>query len=123
MAGTVTVAELFPIQDIRKIQWDWLSTAGGAADLATSLVYTGRVIQAVFEPDSGGTQPTDLYDVTVTDADGYDVLNGLGANLSNAAAVVKVQEDKLGAVYSSALTLNVTNAGNAKGGKVTLLLR
>ena len=119
--GTVTTVEITHTS-IKQVQWDWLSTAGGAAGDTTTSYYNGRVISAVFEPDGGGTQPTDLYDVVVNDADGYDVLAGQGANLSNAATVYKV-EANLGAAGESKLTLSVTNAGNAKGGKVTLYIR
>src|SRR3972149_11704103 len=84
MAGTVTFAETIHTT-VKKILWDWLSTAAGAADKATTLPYDGLLERAAFIPDGGGTQPTDLYDVTITDPDSLDVLNGLGANLSNAA--------------------------------------
>jgi len=121
MAGTVTVSEEY-FGGLLKVDWDWLSTAGGAADLVTANAYTGIVTRAVFIPDSAGTQPTDLYDVTVTDEDGADVLLGLGANLSNAATVQKHQGDGLGCVANDKLTVNVTNAGNAKGGRVILYI-
>ncbi len=121
MAGTVTVAETTHTT-VKKIYWDWLSTAGGAADLITTLPYDGLIERAVFIPDGGGTQPTDQYDVTVTDSDGVDVLAGLGANLTNAATVSKTHADGLTAAVGK-LTLNVTNAGNAKGGLVILYLR
>jgi len=123
MAGTVTTAELNPVENLTKIQFDWLSDANGDATADTTKVYTGEIILAVFEPDSGGTQPTDQYDVEVTDADGYDVLNVQGANCSNAANAIKTKEDKLGAVVGSILSLAVSNAGNAKGGIVTLIIR
>ena len=122
MAGTVTVTEQIHTT-VKRIYWDWLSTAGGAADLVTTLPYDGVLERAVFIPDGGGTQPTDLYDVTITDPDGVDVLAALGANLSNAATVVKKHSDGLTAVAGQLLTLNVTNAGNAKGGVVILYLR
>ena len=123
MAGTVTVTENAPINGVTRIQFDWLSDASGDATKTTSNAHSGHVMWAVLEPDSGGTQPTALYDVTVTDSDGYDVLNGGGANCSNAANVYKAAEDKLGMVYSSTLSLTVAAAGNAKGGKVTLFIR
>ena len=122
MAGTVTVAETRHTS-VKQIIWDWLSAAGGNADQATTYTYDGALISVTFEPDSGGTQPTDNYDITITDANSVDVLAGNGANLSNAASVLKTTADGLGAVVASALTLNVTNAGNAKGGKVYLTLR
>lgn len=122
MAGTVTVTETRHTT-VKRILWDWLSTAGGAADLVTTKAYDGLIERAVFIPDGGGAQPTNLYDVTVTDPDGVDVLAGLGADLSNAATVVKTHANGLTAVSGQVLTLNVTNAGNAKGGQVILYLR
>ena len=122
MAGTVTLTEITHTQ-IKKITFTWTSSAAGAADGATSGTYTGELVRVVQVPDGGGTQPTDLYDVEVTDADGADVLHGLGANLSNAAATNKAAKDGLGTVVNSVLTLAVTNAGNAKGGKTIVYLR
>ena len=121
MAGTVTVAET-TYTTVKKIYWDWLSTAGGAADLITVNPYDGLIERVAFIPDAAGTQPTNLYDVTITDVDNLDVLAGLGADLSNAATVVKTHADGLTAAVGK-LTLNVTNAGNAKGGVVILYLR
>ena len=122
MAGTVTTTEItYP--RIKKVTFTWTSSAGGAADATTTHTYTGEVVRAVQVPDGGGTQPTDLYDVTVTDSDGADVLHGTGANLSNAAVTNAAPKDGLGAVVNSTLTLAVTNAGNATGGVTILYLR
>lgn len=122
MAGTVATTEITH-QPIKKVVFTWTSSAGGAADATTAGYYTGRLIYAAQIPDSGGTQPTDAYDVTVADSDGVDLLKGLGANLSNAATTYKAESDGLGAVVESQLTLAVTNAGNAKGGKTVLYFR
>jgi hypothetical protein len=122
MAGTVTTTEIL-YDTVRKITFTWLSSAGGAADGATTAVLTGELVRAVQIPDSGGTQPSDAYDVTVLDSDGADVLSGLGANISQSGITTKTTIDGLGAVVASALTLHVTNAGNAKGGKTILYLR
>lgn len=122
MAGTVTISEITH-PSIKKIVFTWTSGDDGKADVTTVQYYTGRVLYAVQIPDGGGTQPSDQYDVTVSDVDGIDVLKGLGANLSNAAATYKADSDGLGAVVESKLTLAVTNAGNAKGGKTILFLR
>lgn len=122
MAGTVTTTEITH-QPVKKVVFDWTSSAAGAADATTTGYYTGRLIYAAQIPDAGGTQPTDAYDVTVVDADGVDLLKALGANLSNAATTYKAEADGLGAVVESQLTLGVTNAGNAKGGKTILYIR
>ena len=122
MAGTVVTTEITHAS-VKKVSFDWLSSAAGAADATTTAVFNGRVIYVVFESDSGGTAPTDLWDCTVKDAGGIDVCKGLGANVTAAATVYKADSDGLGAVCESALTLAVTNAGNAKGGIVTLFIR
>ena len=108
---------------VRKISWDWLSTNLGVVTSASVNTYDGVLERAVFIPDAAGTQPTNAYDVTITDSDSTDVLAGLGADLSNAATVTKVHSNGLGAVAGSVLTLNVSNAGDAKGGQVILYLR
>lgn len=108
---------------VKRIMWDWLSTDAGAVISATTYAYDGLLERVVFVPDAAATQPTNAYDVTITDPDGNDVLAGLGADLSNAATVVKVHSNGLTAVSGQVLTLNVTNAGNAKGGVVIVYLR
>lgn len=121
-AGTVTTS-VISNTSVRKVTFTWTSSAGGAADATTTAVFTGEVVRVVQIPDGGGTVPTTLYDVTVTDSDGADVLHGAGANLSETAPTNKAPKDGLGAVTNSTLTLGVTNAGNAKGGKTILYIR
>jgi hypothetical protein len=108
---------------VKRITWDWLSTDAGVVTSATTKTFDGEILAAVFIPDSAGTQPTNLYDVTITDSASIDVLAGLGADLSNAASVTKKHTDGLSAVAGSVLTLNIANAGNAKGGIVHLYIR
>lgn len=120
MAGTVTTTEE-RLGSVQKISFDWASSAGGAADATTTGYYNGMVERAVFVPDSGGTQPTDSYDVVVNDDDSIDVCRGFGANLSNATSLDV--HDLSTPVANCQLTLAVTNAGNAKGGLVVLYLR
>ena len=121
-AQVVTLTENSIDHQINVIKWDWLCTDAGAVTSATTRGYTGEIIRVVLQPDGGGTQPTDQYDVTIVDAYG-DVLNGGGANCSNATTVQKTKEDKLAPVCESILTLSITNAGNAKGGIVTLFIK
>lgn len=122
MAGTVVTTETTHTS-VKRILFDWLSDAAGAADATTTAAFDGLLERVVFDPDAAGTQPTNLYDVVLNDPDGNDVLAGLGADLSNAATVVKVNSNGLGAVSGQKLTLGVTNAGNAKGGLVIVYLR
>jgi len=107
----------------QSIVWTWTSSTGGSATIQTTQFYNGRPIQAVFEPDtSTATKPTTLYDVTITNEEGYDILGGNGANLTSTGIVYKHEKDGVGYAVYSKLTLNVANAGNAKGGKVALFL-
>ncbi len=111
---------------VKRVYWDWLCTDAGVVLSATTKTYDGLLERAVFIPDNpggGGTQPTNAYDITITDADGVDVLAGLGADTTNNATVVKTHANGLTAVAGSILTLNVSNAGNAKGGITILYLR
>lgn len=110
----------YPIQ---KIEWDWLCTDLGVVESAASGWYCGKIVKAILASDSGGTAPTNLYDVTIEDEDGYDVLSGGGADVTSAATVYLVDPDKCLWVRSNSLTLKVANAGDAKGGVVTLYIQ
>jgi hypothetical protein len=120
-AGTVTSVEV-TAASVRKITWSWLSTAGGAADGTTTAVFDGELLGLTTIPAGGGSAPTDDYDITVTDADGHDVLLGAGAN-RDTANTEHVAKASLGGVAGSKLTLNITNAGSAKSGTVILRVR
>lgn len=117
MAGTATFTESANITPIRTVKVVWVSSTGGAADGTSSFRYTGAVVDFI---NTNGTTPSASYDVVVNDADGNDVLNGLGANLSESATTHKTLKDGLGYVNDSALTLGVTNAGDTKGGTIWL---
>ena len=79
MTGTV-VKEESAFGGVCRIKWSWTSTAGGAASLVTDGGYYGEVISFISDP--GATAPTDDYDAVVTDADGYDVLQGAGVKVN-----------------------------------------
>jgi len=84
----------------------------------TVVPYYGRVVALVTIPAAGGAEPTVNYDITVADAEGYDVMQAAGMNRHNTNT-----ETAVPTAYSVAfglLTLNVTNAGAAKGGTAIL---
>lgn len=129
MAGTNTITYQ-EHRTVKKITMDWLSNASGAVSGTATKARSGQILRVVFQPDSGGTQPTDQYDVTLLDDDGMDVLAGVGANLSNAAnsQVVPVVTDgnngnMAPVAFDGTLELQVANAGNAKGGIVIIYYR
>ena len=109
-------------QTIRKYTISWTSDASGNAT-ANTIVLSGSIARINFVPGSGDTQPTDLYDLTLKDSDGIDILLGSGADLSNTIAttiIPLISSNKI--VINEKLAIAVSNAGNAKTGTVTLYI-
>jgi len=125
MAGTVVQTHQ-KFSTVKKLTFDWASSTSGAATANTTGLITGLINRYLFIPDSGGTAPTSNYDVVVNDSDSQDVLQGKGANLSALTAsdiVCGTTGNPAPIAVSGILSLSVTNAGNAKGGKVILYYR
>jgi len=121
MAGTVTTTEI-TTTSVKKLTFAWTSTAGGAADGTSTAAFDGAIIGLTTIPSGGGTAPSDNYSVSVTDADGHDVLLGAGA-LRDTANTEHVAQTSLGGVAGSKLTVNITAAGASKQGTVILRIR
>jgi len=65
----------------------WLSDGDGNCTLANIGGIAGTVELVSFRPNTdSGTQPTDGYDITLTDSLGFDVLGGAGTDLSNSVS-------------------------------------
>ncbi len=105
---------------LQKITWTWTCSSAGAYTEASTVRPNGQIYRFITKP--GGTAPTTLYDITITDADSVDVINGLGADRSATLTEQKGVSDGLGVVKSSLLTLNITNAGDAATGTVILYI-
>lgn len=111
-----------PKTAIKRVIWDWACTDGGiVTGSVTTEKYTGQVVRLVTNPDASTSNPTDNYDVQVLDSDGGDVLMGAGAD-RDTANTEQVLASSLGYVYDSTLTLEITNAGDAKSGLVILYI-
>lgn len=117
---------------VTRIEFAWTSNASGAATMALTENVNGALMQVQFVPGSGGSQPTNEYDATLTDENGQDVLAGLGANLSNAnktrvtpgvLASDGTNNSVVPFVLCEPLTLTIANAGDTKTGKVILYVR
>lgn len=125
MTMSVAVTQRTGQQDYsryHKITYTFVSAADGTATGATTGRFTGKIEAAQFIPDGGPTQPTNLFDVAVTDGDGHDVLAGAGADRPNTGVSI-LASASLGVVVNDVLTLNVSNAGDTKGGSVVLYLK
>ena len=122
--GTVTVTTT-TLGDIRCMKYSlaWLSDAAGNVSTNPQTFRPGSLIQIKFIPDGGGTAPTALYDVVLTDTTGVDYLGGTGANLS--ATVTTQTRVAAPLIYDATgpLDLVVTNAGVSKGGTVQLWIQ
>jgi hypothetical protein len=121
MPGTLTVTESL-LPGGRKYVLAWTADANGDVSGAPAQFALGAGVlrQYRFIPGTGGNQPTNLYDVTLTDPDGFDVLEGNGANRSNVAIEVLANKQ----IYAEPRTheLVVAAAGNAKRGTVELIV-
>jgi hypothetical protein len=86
-------------------------------------------MQFINIPASGGTQPTNAFDLTLLDANGVDVLMGSGANLSNDKSsttqykTIRNLDGGPVCVHNATLTPSITNAGSGKTGTFYLILR
>lgn len=134
MAQAVTITEtgdngnaLF--KGIQKIVWAWTAHTDGTVIASTTdgqnpttyRKYTGKCIRLITDPD-GTAVPSDNYDITIVDEDGYDVLMGAGANRDEANNE-QVLESSLGICLYSTLSLRVAAAGSGGKGVVILYLR
>lgn len=117
--------------DIVKHTFEWVSDGSGNAAIPSTLPVSGRIQRVVFVP-SATAAPTANYDVTLLDSDGVDVLSGQGANLSETTASsicpgIALKDGTttsvVPGVVDSVLTLNVSNAGDSKAGKVIVYVR
>lgn len=120
---------------IRKLIVDWLSDdTTGAVSGTTDKPIIGTLIKAVTDP--GAEAPTASYDITITDAEGVNVLAGCDDDLadrheSTTEEVYFLVKDHAGTplaqslhpVVADLLTIAVANAGNSKNGQLILYYR
>jgi hypothetical protein len=129
--GTVRIVYggLLPVQ---RVELHWTSDASGNVSGTLTDRLNGALVRAAFSHSGPGGAPTNLYDVTLLDGSGADVLGGQGANLAIASPshVAPGVPLKDGTTTTTApvqvddqLELQVANAGNAKSGVVTLYIR
>ena len=119
--GTITFTSTNVGSGFVKYTMAWVSDASGDVNGNSGQfnIIRAALRQAQFTPDSGGTQPTDLYDATFT-FNGVDVLDGVAANLSNSTSTIILFDPPLFYDGTSNFDLVISNAGNAKGGTFVL---
>ena len=118
MASTVTYVET-PGKGMQKIKATITAhTDGVVTGVQTTYDYNGKVERLITDPD-GSSAPTDDWDLTITDEDGYDVLAGAGTD-RDTANTEQVLASSLGIVKQSKLT--VAASGMGSGGKAVVYL-
>ena len=120
-----------PKSDLAVYTYSWLSDGAGDASDYTVQEVSGLLEQVEIIPD-GTAVPTDGYDVVVQSDEETDVLGGNGLNMGNASKEIRVPRINNGpdgtsvlmpVAVNGLLTVVVSNAGNAKRGKVRLYVR
>ena len=101
----------------KRVHWNWECDSAGAASDVSEYFYDGVLLGLTTKPGSGSDAPTTLYDLVITDDDGLDLLNGLGADRSATAQERKAHADGLGVAIHTKLHLAVTNAGDITKGQ------
>jgi predicted RNA methylase len=111
--GTVTQT-YYSAGNVRKVAF--AVTADAAAGTVPNTVLTtaieGRLL--AIETNPGSTAPTDNYDITLEDGEGFDVLQGVGANRDTAnteRAAIVIASTSLHPVVdeTDVLTLKIAN--------------
>lgn len=119
-AGSIVVTSTQVGNNVVRYDIDWTSSSGGAVSALPMDIVRGWISQALVVPDSGGTQPSDLYDLELQDSANNDLTQDAGDNLSNATSKMILFDPPIYYDGTTALELVVANAGNAKGGVFSL---
>lgn len=107
------------MENVGLTKFNW---ASDGTDQITGL--NGTILAVGFKPGSGGAQPTDLYDLVLTNELGVDVLGGLGANLSNVNAKMDVPVSAVNSlpfVVSPSEKLNLVRTNTGGAGKTGVI--
>ena len=121
-------SDAIKIGGVRVLVFEWESDgSGNVSEVGILTKITGVILGVWFKP-STTDQPSNEYDVELLNADGYDVLLGVGANLPNdpADSVCKrtplTADDQLVPLYDDTLALSISGAGASKKGTVHVFL-
>lgn len=135
-SGTLSLTHVWSNNPIESYSLAWTSDASGNV-VATVPGLDGWFERIATNPGDGATSPTANYDVTLTDADGADVLTGKGANRSQAdveqfvsligngtgAHGLTSANDYRPVAVLGDHTLTIASAGNAKSGVLKIYIR
>ena len=118
--GTITEAHDRAMQ-LLTATLTFSDSGDNAASAVTTHSYYGYVVQCFI--DHGGTAPTNLYDLVVTDDSGIDVLNGKGGDIASGTDTHAFTQTDLdnGMACHGQLVITGTNGGTGSGIAVVYL--
>ncbi len=121
---------------IKRIICDWVSDASAGTASGTTRKIVGELIKGVTDPAASTSDPTDNYDITITDEKSVDVLAACKKGLADRDTANNEQQyflilnDDTSAlstakhpVVCDKLTVAVAAAGNSKAGQLILYYR
>ena len=106
---------------VATITWSFTTDASGDVTEQTSATINGQISRVVTNPDNTDT-PTTLWDLTLKEEDGVDILTGDGADrdAADSGASEPIAPCPPCPAINSKLTFTVANGGNAKKGVVVV---
>lgn len=119
-----------PMSNIAIMTLDWTSNADGSCTASIPAVF-GEILRVVTVPGEDTAKPSDNYDLVLSDRDGLDLLNSLGANRDETNAeqfvprlTITTNVESVPLVMGGGFVeLAVTNAGDSKSGRVRIYLK
>ena len=102
-------------------------TSDASGDASATVDVNGVVRRVINIPDTDSSQPTDLYDITITDAFSVQLYQDLSvSNSANSHAIPTLAGTAGNTEYQLSvvgeLTITGANMGDSKGAKVVLLI-
>lgn len=101
----------------------WTTDSGGNAVLETDHDFHGMIMGYKSVPATGGTKPTDNYDILIEDEAGVDLIDNDTVDADAASKVSLVTDTTPPIPIVDQLTITITNAGNAKAGTLIIYVR
>ena len=122
--GSGSLSENAPSRTGRITTYDLTVTSGtdGKASVATTYGIGAPILQVLLMPGTGADEPTNLFDVTVTDRYDRDILVDEGLDLDtsvNKAVVPQINGELV--VVDGLLTVDVNNAGSLNTVRLVLM--
>lgn len=109
-------------RDVRRVKYAVTAHTDGTASVTFAQLAGFTLERVEVVPNTSTDQPTDLFDLALTNETGVDLLEGGGADRSNSVPSV-VEPNYRPALVFETLTLALTNMGSGKKCDVYLYAR